>query len=167
MSKLSRRNDDCFLRVHIFNGGRPYLAARTFDELENEVPEIKTSPTRSEGEITTGKRRSQRIHISMPVLVKGVHGGTAFEELTNTVTVSAYGCMLYIATRLARGQQISLVNPQTKEEVTCAVSYVTQKDSKSAEVGIEFAEPSTRFWRINFPPENADPDERKRPVAPR
>jgi hypothetical protein len=131
------------------------------------VTEIKTSPAQSEKDGLGGRRRSQRIHISMPVLVRGKSGNAPFEELTNTVTVSAYGCMVYLTARLARGQQISLANPQTKEEVRCVVSYLVKKDTDTLEVGIEFAEPSARFWRINFPPENSDPDERKRPGPPR
>jgi PilZ domain len=116
----------------------------------------------TDGENAGSKRRSQRIHIAIPVLVRGKSGNVHFEETTQTVTVNAHGCMLLVAAQLVRGQQVSIVNPQTKEEVPCVVSFLGKKDGKS-EAGIEFSEPSALFWRINFPPEDWDPEERKRP----
>jgi hypothetical protein len=133
---------------------------------EIRVGETRTSPVNAEGEISAGKRRSRRIHIAMPVLVRGKSGSISFEETTHTVTVNAHGCMLYLAAQLIRGQQLTLVNPQTREEVPCIVSYLAKKDIEKMEVGIEFAEPSALFWRINFPPEDSNPDERKRVSAP-
>jgi hypothetical protein len=130
------------------------------------VAEIKTSLLNAEGDSAAGRRRSRRIHIAMPVLVRGKSGSISFEETTSTVTVNAHGCMLYLAAQLVRGQQVTLVNPQTREEVPCLISYLAKKDIEKMEVGIEFAEPSALFWRINFPPEDWNPDERKKVSAP-
>jgi hypothetical protein len=103
----------------------------------------------------------------MPVLVRGKRNGVPFEEMTNTVTVSAHGCMMRLTAQLVRGQQVSIVNPQTQEEAGCVVTFLAKKEGEQAEVGVEFVEPSALFWRINFPPEDWNPDERKRPDAPR
>ena len=127
------------------------------------MAELKTGSLNAERETAPGKRRSHRIHIAMAVLVRGKSRGAPFEEMTNTVTVNACGGMLLLTAQLERGQQISVVNPQTQEEVPCIVTFLGKKEGDKSEVGIEFAEPSALFWRINFPPLDWDPEERKRP----
>ncbi|HWG58967.1 MAG TPA: hypothetical protein VN661_07955 [Candidatus Acidoferrales bacterium] len=108
------------------------------------------------------RRRTQRVQIAMPVLVRGKSGNKPFEETTQTVSVNAYGGMLRLGTSVSRGQQISIVNPKTAEELPCTVTSLGQRDSNKVEVGFEFSEPSPLFWRIAFPPEDWNPAERKR-----
>ena len=113
------------------------------------------------------RRRSHRVNIAMPVLVRGARGTQRFEEESQTVSVSAHGCNLRVANPLARGQEIALVNKKTAEELPCTVTFIGQKDAGKLEVGVEFIEPSPLFWRIAFPPEDWDPSERKRPGGAR
>jgi c-di-GMP-binding flagellar brake protein YcgR len=113
-------------------------------------------------ESTAERRRSQRVNIAMPVLVRGTKGTEAFEEKTVTISVSAHGCMVRVATPVARGQEVAIVNVKTAEELPCKVTFLGQKENGKAEVGVEFTEPSPLFWRIAFPPEDWDPAERKR-----
>jgi hypothetical protein len=47
------------------------------------------------------------------------------------------------------------------------VIFLGKKDGDKLEVGIEFSEPSALFWRVNFPPEDWNPEERKRPASGR
>lgn len=121
------------------------------------MPEIKPPA----GEYAE-RRRTQRVQIAMPVLVRGKTGGKPFEESAHTVSVNAYGGMLRLATSVVRGQQISIVNPKTAEELPCTVTSLGQRDNNKTEVGFEFSEPSPLFWRIAFPPEDWNPAERKR-----
>jgi hypothetical protein len=114
------------------------------------------------GESSSERRRTQRVQIAMPVIVRGKTGTQNFEEETFTVAVNANGCMVRMTNRVARAQQISIVNPKTAEELPCNVTFIGQKDAGKMEVGIEFSEPSPLFWRIAFPPEDWDPSERKR-----
>jgi hypothetical protein len=109
------------------------------------------------------RRRSHRVYIAMPVLVRGKHAGQAFEEETQTISVSAHGGLLRVATKVARGQSVSIVNAKTAEELPCTVTSLGQKENGKIEVGVEFTEASPLFWRIAFPPEDWDPSERKRP----
>ncbi|HTW22923.1 MAG TPA: PilZ domain-containing protein [Candidatus Baltobacteraceae bacterium] len=109
------------------------------------------------------RRRSHRVFIAMPVLVRGKYAGQAFEESTQTVSVSAHGGLVRVAARLVRGQTISIVNAKTAEELPCTVTSLGQKENGKTEVGLEFTEASPLFWRIAFPPEDWDPSERKRP----
>jgi hypothetical protein len=112
---------------------------------------------------SSDRRRSHRVYISMPVLVRGKHAGQAFEEETQTISVSAHGGLLRVAAKLARGQAVSIVNAKTAEELPCTVTSLGQKENGKTEVGVEFTEASPLFWRIAFPPEDWDPSERKRP----
>ncbi|HXX19789.1 MAG TPA: PilZ domain-containing protein [Candidatus Acidoferrum sp.] len=115
------------------------------------------------------RRRSQRVNIAMPVLVRGKRAGQPFEEQALTISVSAHGCMIRVATPLTRSQEIAIVNVKTAEELPCKVTFLGQKEGGKTEVGLEFSEPSPLFWRIAFPPEDWDPSERKRAggAAPR
>ncbi len=130
------------------------------------MSEVKTSPTPESGQ-QSERRRSHRVNIAMPVIVRGKKANQPFEEETRTSSVNAHGCMVRIATPVVRMQPISLVNKKTAEELPCTVTYVGQKESGKWEVGLEFAEPSPLFWRIAFPPEDWDPSERKRSAGPR
>jgi hypothetical protein len=114
-------------------------------------------------------RRTQRVHIQMAVIVRGMSKGKPFEEETKTTTVNANGCLVSLATPVARGQQVSIVNSKTVEELTCNVAFISENKGTKTEVGLEFTESSPLFWRIGFPPEDwSESTERKRaPAAPR
>lgn len=108
------------------------------------------------------KRRTQRVQIMMPVIVRGTAKGLAFEERTQTVTVNAHGCLVLLKAAVDRTQEVMLVNSKTAEELPCQVMFVGQKDGDRVQVGLQFAERSPLFWRIMFPPEDWDPSQRKR-----
>jgi hypothetical protein len=112
-------------------------------------------------------RRTQRVHIQMAVIVRGTSKGKPFEEETKTTTVNANGCLVSLDALVARGQQVSIVNSKTVEELTCNVAFISESKGSKTEVGLEFTEPSPLFWRIGFPPEDwSDSTERKRVPLP-
>ena len=45
------------------------------------------------------RRRTQRVQISMPVIVRAKEGKGAFEEKTQTISVNANGCLVKLALR--------------------------------------------------------------------
>jgi hypothetical protein len=128
------------------------------------MADTKTSVPGAPVESNSERRRTQRVQISMPVIVR-CREGKAFEEKTATVSVNANGCLIKATTAMTRGQKVLLVNPQTTEELPCTVMFLGKKDGGKTEVGLEFAEASPLFWRISFPPEDWDPSERKRPMV--
>jgi hypothetical protein len=134
------------------------------DPGEKFMPEMKAPMS---GDSASDRRRSHRVNIAMPVLIRGTKGTQAFEEQAHTISVSAHGCMMRVATPVARGQEVAIVNTKTAEELPSTVTFIGQKDSGKIEIGVEFAEPSPLFWRIAFPPEDWDPSERKRSGTPR
>lgn len=129
------------------------------------MTESKPSPSASPSDSYAERRRSQRVVIAMPVLVRGKHAGKPFEEVTTTVSVSANGCLIRLAASVVRAQEIAVVNPKTAEELPSVVTFVGLKDAGKTEVGVEFGEPSPLFWRIAFPPPDWDATERKRPTG--
>jgi len=131
------------------------------------MADTKISAPMASAENNAERRRSHRVQIAMPVLVRWKKGTQSFEEQTATISVNAHGCMVRLAAAVARSQELSIINPKTAEELPCTVTFLGPKEGGKTEVGIEFAEPSPVFWRIAFPPENWDPTERKRAGSPR
>jgi PilZ domain len=108
------------------------------------------------------KRRTQRVHIAMPVCVSGGVGEAVFDELAETVTVSAHGCLVHLKGTVARLEELLIVNPATQQQVLGTVVFI-KDEAAPKEIGIEFAVPSPLFWGITFPPVDWDPAERKLP----
>jgi hypothetical protein len=101
----------------------------------------------------TGQRRSERILLDVPVVICG--GPTdhpAFREETFTVTVSAHGALLMMATKVALGQRLVVMNPQNWDEREARVSYLGPDRAGLAQVGVEFLRPAPEFWAIQTPP---------------
>lgn len=127
----------------------------------------KEPPPSLAGQNYNKLRRTQRVHIQMAVIVRGTSKGKPFEEETKTTTVNANGCLVSLASAVTRGQQVSIVNSKTVEELTCNVAFISENKGSKTEVGLEFTEPSPLFWRIGFPPEDwSESMERKRVPAP-
>jgi hypothetical protein len=127
------------------------------------MPEIKSSSSPTAAENNAERRRSHRVYITMPVIIRGKNGQQTFSEETRTASVNAHGCMVRLAEKVVKGQEVAIVNPKTVEELPCTVTFIGQKESGKSEVGLEFIEPSPHFWRITFPSDDWDPAERKRP----
>ncbi len=74
------------------NPSRPsgFRRARAQGDLMSDTkPTIQGTAAES-----SDRRRSHRVYISMPVLVRGKHAGQTFEEATQTISVSAHGGLL-------------------------------------------------------------------------
>jgi hypothetical protein len=133
------------------------------------MDEVKRNANSAPVDAYSERRRTQRVQIAMPVIVRGKSGDKSFEEEASTVSINANGCMVLLKARVARAQEVSVVNPKTVEELPCTVAFLGRTMQGKTEVAFEFSEPSPLFWRIAFPPEDWDPAERKRPTthAPR
>jgi hypothetical protein len=85
-----------------------------------------------------------------------VHGqkadGVAFSERTKTGVVSPHGALILLREPVSAGQNLTLRNILTSEEVTCAVAESNPGQAGVAEVGVQFVHPSPRFWRVAIPP---------------
>ena len=109
------------------------------------------------------QRRTQRVQIAMPIRVSGGIDGTAFDELTETVTVSAHGCLVRL--QAPRSTDAGVAARKSRHAATSPRLRGLHREESPAprEIGIDFAAPSPHFWGITFPPEDWDPAERKLP----
>lgn len=131
-------------------------------------PEASTSSADlSPSEAKRDTRRSKRVYISMPVLVKFQREGQPYEERTVTEAVNAQGCSLRLSIGIERGQKFTIVNVKSSQEVECRVVFVDQTESGKTKAGVEFTRPAEYFWHIAFPPDDWNPADRRRPVIDR
>jgi hypothetical protein len=101
----------------------------------------------------TGQRRSKRLLVDMPVVVRGIAlDNRGFQEETFTVTVSAHGALLMLATKVALDQNVVIMNPANWDEREGRIAYVGPDRAGMAQVAVEFAQPSPEFWGITAPP---------------
>ena len=103
--------------------------------------------------VPANQRRTQRILLSVALRVSGKQiDGTPFVEHTNTLIVNADGALLQLRQAVHMDQALSLRNISTGEEEHCTVVDVNEGANGVPEVGVEFAKPNSRFWRVSFPP---------------
>lgn len=101
------------------------------------------------------RRRSQRILLSIAVRTSTTNeNGGIMAEDTKTEVVNSDGGMVVLKFPVKQGQRPKIKNLNTAEEVTCVVVVVASGQHDTKEVGIEFEQPNSRFWRVSFPPQD-------------
>jgi PilZ domain len=102
-----------------------------------------------------GVRRSERVVVDVPVVVRGhAAGSQEFTETTSTVKVSAHGALIVLKTHVRLGDRIVLANPETSEEMAATVAFLGPPHGGRTTVGVQFAEPAPDFWPVMTPPRN-------------
>jgi PilZ domain len=102
----------------------------------------------------TAQRRSERVLIDIPVVIRGQSDSRAFQEETFTVTISAHGALLMLETNVLLGQRLIVMNGKSFDEREARVVYKGAIHAGLAQVAVEFAGPAPEFWQIDSPPEN-------------
>jgi hypothetical protein len=95
--------------------------------------------------------------LSIGIVISGDRlNGHRFSEGTFTSVVNAHGALILLAEEVTLGQLVSIRNVKSGEELQGEVADRGKSVAASGktEVAIEFLEPSPRFWRIAFPPED-------------
>jgi c-di-GMP-binding flagellar brake protein YcgR len=106
-------------------------------------------------QLDTGRRRSMRVLLSVPIQVTGkTKDNQKFEEETRTPVVNAHGALISLAAKLVTGQQVSVNNRATQKSMNCRVVYVGNPAAGKMQMGVEFVEPCPSFWQIDFPPDD-------------
>src|SRR5579862_8240719 len=78
------------------------------------------------------KRRSQRVVLSVPVLVyRRPKDGPRFFEGTHTLVVSAHGAMIGLAANVAPDQRLVLQHSLSGEEQECRVVFADENRTGS------------------------------------
>jgi len=104
-------------------------------------------------ESTREQRRSERVRLSVPVLMmtETLEHEPA-QEVTQTVTVNAHGGLFKLKMEVLAGQPMILVNLQTNVEQRCRVVRAEQLPNEEFGVAFEFESPAPEFWSVKLPP---------------
>jgi hypothetical protein len=120
--------------------------------------EKMTSTERIQSTRWINNRRSQRVILSFPVVVRAQpEGEDCSTEQSCTLVVNAHGALIAMALKVKLGQRLMLENVGSGQEQSCCVVHVGERKSDKAEVGVEFVAPAPRFWNIDFPPVDWQP----------
>ena len=116
-------------------------------------------------------RRSQRLLLTVRVVVSGKQpSGLAFTEEALTQVVNAHGALVLMKQMVSNGDHLQIRNVKTGEEVACTVVVIGERQDHERGIGVEFDEPSPRFWRVAFPPDDwtpKSPEAKKLTLRPR
>lgn len=99
-----------------------------------------------------GRRRSQRVALSMPVVVSEPQSNRNDPiEKTRTLSVSRHGGLMTLHADVSCGQSLLVTNPFSRVSQECRVVYVAPDKQEVRQVGFEFLDPAGNFWNISFP----------------
>ena len=102
-----------------------------------------------------GRRRSMRVLLSVPILVRGKTAQNHdFNEETRTLVVNAHGALISLTAQVVANQKIFVFNNATQQTQECRIVYLGNTQAGKAQMGVEFLNPSPTFWQIDFPPED-------------
>lgn len=100
-----------------------------------------------------GQRRSERILLDVPVVVRGEAANhSPFLEETFTVTISAHGALLMLGAGVMLGQSVTVRNALNQQEQEARIAYKGTMHAGLAQVGVEFLREAPEFWPLSSPP---------------
>jgi hypothetical protein len=98
------------------------------------------------------RRRSPRVLADVALVIRGESAEKQpFREETFTISVSAYGALVILAAKVALGQTLVLMNPETRVEREGRVARFSSPYGGLAQVAVEFARPAPDFWPASQP----------------
>jgi len=99
------------------------------------------------------KRRSQRIELTVPVVVhRPPEEGPQFYEKAQTLVVNAHGALMALAEKVRPTQRLLMQNIDSGELKECRVVHVEKELTGPTKVAVEFTRPAPSFWHIAYPP---------------
>ena len=113
--------------------------------------------------LTTDRRRSQRIPLSVPMMIESLEPTVLFGGRCNSVDVSLHGCQFFLSRPLKNGTQLRLVildKPHSislRGQVVSIRQHLFRSSPTGTEltavwkVGVEFTRPGN-FWKVESPP---------------
>jgi hypothetical protein len=105
-----------------------------------------------------GRRRSQRVTLSIPIVVSEPQGDQRVTiERTHTLAVNRCGGLIALRSSVNRGQNLMMTHTLSRVSKECRVVYLGPQHQDKRHVGIEFVDPVTDFWNISFPAPGSKP----------
>jgi hypothetical protein len=96
------------------------------------------------------RRRSPRLLLDVALIIRGESAESRpFQEETFTISVSAHGALVLLATKVALGQTLILKNPHTQDEREGRVARLGALYGGLAQVAVEFSRPAPEFWPMS------------------
>jgi len=93
-----------------------------------------------------GKRRSQRIELTIPVVVhRPPKEGPQFYERAQTFVVNAHGALMALAEKVTPKQTLLMQNIDSGEQKECRVVYVKKELTGPTKVAVEFTRLAPSF----------------------
>jgi len=126
--------------------GRKLEAVPSFSK--RVAPEAPRPPIGERKQVSPTRRRNARLELQIPLVVKWVaKGGSAQEEIAQTLLVSAHGCLVGLKAVVFDGTAVELVNRSTGMARKGRVTFLggTASDGHH-QIGIDFEEPDPNFW---------------------
>src|ERR1700737_80774 len=112
------------------------------------------------------KERPRTVRVRMPIALSVVLEapcGDVFTVKTQSQSVSQGGGLCVLEEPIVVGQALQLVNQNSGEAVDAKVVTVRKARDGKIQVGFEFVEPNSNFWRMHFPAPGARPLRRPAP----
>lgn len=99
------------------------------------------------------QRRSERILVSIPILVAGLDpSGSEFSEETRTAVVNREGALIMLKHPLARENHIRIINLQSETAADFRIVGPTRLDTdEGTEWGVEYLKAGMEIWGVDFP----------------
>jgi len=100
------------------------------------------------------KRRSDRILLTIPLLVEGKNAkGLAFQSDAQTVVINRHGGCIRANRRLQPGETVRITNMMGRRSSDFrVVGPVSPVSEQGGEYGVEYQHPGQDIWGIQFPP---------------
>lgn len=129
--------------------------------VEDECPASEAFRTQIIGEHTMGTaehRRSERIMLSLPILVAGLDpAGQEFTEETRTLVVNREGALILLQHALAPEETIRIINLQNDAAANFRVVGPTRLATpQGTEWGVECLKEGMNIWGIDFSTRSED-----------
>ncbi len=112
-----------------------------------EEREEKPAETIAGSLVLSDRRRSPRVFLAIPVLVRWADKRGEHAETTTTKVVNAYGALLLLRTPIELDQEITVTNTSTQAVAKARVVCLgAQSPEHGNEVGIELGMADPEFW---------------------
>jgi TonB family protein len=130
-------------------------ATETFEETSGNSSFVDGNEAISTRQTSTRSRRSARIAVTIPVVVRDQFGG---REETRTQFVMVRGAVIATNSNVRVGHKLALQIAKTGRAAECTVTSIEPvlKEVHSAEV--EFTREQPDFWPVQFPQEDLKTD---------
>jgi hypothetical protein len=107
----------------------------------------------SEPSASREQRRSERVKLSVPVIVLAeTRERQPVQEETVTAVVNAHGGIFKLQMELLVGQPITVLNPLTNQKESCRVVRVDELANGGFGVAFAFDVAAPEFWPLSTPP---------------